>query len=548
MLPKNDITLKKSYLLLISILIFSSVLSLIFFQGMSVWGDDPSYALLLPSIYHGAFNETSNIFSVRPALLYPLAFFSKALGFSDFAAGFYAFVCYLLSIVVTFLIGREIYSNKGGLLGSLFFAVYPGVIKANSTAESLLPLVFFLGLAVLLFIYGRKFKSKWLYAFSGVSTFIGAMANPLGYIYVIFFAVYTLLDFIRCFSAKKTGLNYDNLTYFAGFTAAVLIMGLINLHLAYNGNPFYEISSTSSYFSTGAGQVGEFLPNSSFTYYVYGFFPYTFNNASSFYEQAFTARGVALGLVPSDEIGFFGYFALLFGIYLLATRNKKYYFLLGWAAFIIGYLEFGTMSVTHYQTIFKVMRYGVIALIPLALVLSFGILDLGDRLFRKHIFSKRVFIWSIVIFLFVTTLPLDYYYYAFNHNSMVYPKLIAESLLKAPSLSNSSLYGPVLTTAYVLYDMGYPQIKSFGVYGNGKNGTSLLPSCGSIPNDTYLIIPNNQTLSILNAIAPLAINESWASDPSECNLILYANLSNSPQLNNLYYGETILTGNIYYKK
>ncbi len=547
-LPKKDITLKLSYLLLLAILSFSSVLSLVFFQGMSVWGDDPSYALLMPSIYNNTFKETANIFSVRPALLYPIAFFSKVFGFSAFGAGFYAFASYLLSIIITFLIGRALHSNKGGLLGSLLFAIYPGIIKANSTAESLLPLVLFLSLATLLFIYGKRTKNRWFYFLSGASTFVGALINPLAYIYAVFFAIYIIMDFARCLAAKNWRARYGYLMYFAGYAVAILAWGIVNAHIAYNGGPFYELTSTGSYFGSGSGQIGVYYPNTSLVYYPQGFFPYNFTSASSFYDQAFTENGAIITSGVNNEVGFFGYFAVIFGIYLLALRDKRYYFLLGMAAFIIGYLEFGTQSITHYQAIFKIMRYSVIAAMPIALITGFGVLDASARLFKRRSVLRWAFTWSIVAFLFATSLPLYYFYYIYNYNSMVYPKMIAESLLGAPSLSNSSLYGPILTTAYAIYYMGYPKMRAFGVYGTGKNDTLLLQSCSSIPNGSYVIIPDAGTLAILNSIGPLMINETWAYNPSKCNMTLYASLYNYSRIDSMgLYGESTLTGNIYHK-
>ena len=536
--PRKDISTKNAYLLLIAILIFSSVLSLVFYQGLSLYGDDPNFTLLLPSIYHNFFNESTNIYSLRPAFLYPFAFFSKLFNFSTFGAGFYSFICYLFSIVVTFLIGREIHSNKGGLLGSFIFAIYPGVIKANGTAGEFIPVVFFLGLAVLLFIYGKKSGNKWMYAFSGASTFIGALINPLAYVYFLLFFIYIMADFVRCLVFKSGNIKYEYLVYFAGFVAAVLLWGLVNLHLAYNGNPFYEFTYTSSFYAYPKTTIP--YPNTSLSNYVDAFFPYSFNGAGAPPMQLIS------GPLWANEAGFFGYFAAALGVFLLAIRERKYYFLLFWAAFVIGYLEFGTMSIMHYQVLIKSVTYLLLVAMPIALVVGIGTLEVGNRLDGKRALGK-VFVWSVVIFLFATALPLYWSYYIFNYYTMIYPKMIAASLVNAPALSNSSLYGPYFTMGYVIYYMGYPTMKAFGEYGNGEYGTTLLPTCSSIPNGSYIIIPDASTLSEINSFVPFALNESWVADPSECNFTLYADLYNYTQIGNINTGETLLSGNIYYK-
>lgn len=536
----KDITRRTAYTMLIAVLVFSGALSFWMFKGMSFYGDDFAYAGFMPLILSNSFQVNPNIFSLRLMLLYPMAFFVRIFGYTDLGAGMYAFICYLASITLVFLIGKEFYSNKASVLSALLFGIYPAIIKFNTEPNPMLPLIMFLLLSVIMFIYAKKRHNYWLYVLSGIFTFAGALVNPLAYLYVLFFAAYILVDFLRGWIKKKPGPHYEYLIYFLGLVTALLILGFVNMQIAQNHNPFYELKLTNSYYSAAGGPDEIYYTNPSLTFYINGYFPYNNTNIQSL-GQLFNINELNL-----NDVGFFSYFVLLFGIYLFATRKKKYWFVLAWAAFLVTYMEFGTMSVTHYFPIYKLMRFTTIVAPPLMLVLGFGITDLSDRLFKNKKLLKLVFIFAIVGFLFATSLPIDYEFYILNHNTTNQIKLMAQDLLKVPDLYNANVFGSALTPYYLDYYMGYPPMKSFGQYGNGKDLTTVLPTCSSIPNNTYLIIPDAYALNYINEIDLWPINESWAFDPSECGFSLYANIYNSSIARNATY-YTAYTGNIYYK-
>ncbi len=102
--------------------------------------------------------------------------------------------------------------------------------------------------------------------------------------------------------------------------------------------------------------------------------------------------------------------------------------------------------------------------------------------------------------------------------------------------------------------MAFKPTKGVFFYNNGNYSGGFLPKCSSIPNSTYLIIPsrlalqeidNNSTWPVPN---PWYINETWAFDPSVCNLTLYADIYNYPQVRNASIINLEYSGNIYYKK
>jgi hypothetical protein len=538
---KVGITRKRAYILLALIVLFGTILSSFLFKGMSFYGDDFAYVGFLPQIFSSTFKSYLNIFSLRLMLLFPIAFFVKMFGYTDLGAGAYALVCYIVSIVLVFLLGKEFKGYNVGLLSALLFAIYPATLHYNTEPNPMLPLVMLLTLAVLLFVYGKKFNNKWLYALSGISTFMGALVNPLAYLYILFFGTYIVVDFIYGFASRNRP-HYQYLMYFIGVATAIVILGFVNLHITQNANPFYEFQLTNSYYSAAGGPDQIYYTNPSLSFYIGGYFPYSFNSLGSLFDQVFNFQYLNL-----NDVGFFSYFVVLAGAYLLAIKSRRrYLFLLGWAAFLVVYMEFGTMSITHYFPIYKLTRFTMVVAAPLMLVLGAGLIELKERLFKRKELYGMIVIGAVVVFLFATSITMDYYYYILNYNTTMFSKLIAQALLSAPNLSNSTVYGSALTPWYFIYYMGFPAMRGFGQYGSGQDGTTVMPTCASIPNNTYLLIPDAQALTYINSLNLWNINESWAFNPSECNLTLYANIYNNSLVNGKYY-YLAYTGNLYYK-
>jgi hypothetical protein len=99
-----------------------------------------------------------------------------------------------------------------------------------------------------------------------------------------------------------------------------------------------------------------------------------------------------------------------------------------------------------------------------------------------------------------------------------------------------------------MYFMGYPQTESFIQYSNGDiYGGTYIPTCSDIPDNTYIIIPTLQNISVINSFNLWSINEKWAYDPAICNLTLYANVYNNATVRGLDPIWGAYTGNIYYK-
>ncbi len=174
-------------------------------------------------------------------------------------------------------------------------------------------------------------------------------------------------------------------------------------------------------------------------FYVRSLFPYGLNLLVPF-EGLFS-----IYKVKPNDVGLFIYFVLVFAIYILFKKDKETYFLTAFASICMLYLEFGTMSLTHYYLMYRLTRFTVIISIPLMLILARGI-----ALFAKNKNKIRVLIaFAILAMLFATALPIEYFWYQLNHNSMMFSELIAKDLESAPNISNSYVYAPTLLPGFI---------------------------------------------------------------------------------------------------
>ncbi len=555
----------KECIYLALIVVFGVALSLSLMKGVSFYGDDVSYTAFVPSILNGTFSENINIFSLRLTMLFPLAFSIAVFGYTDLGAGAWALFAYAITIMITYLIGRELHGSRTGLIAALLFAIYPVSLRFNTSPDPMLPLVMFLSLSVLLFIYGKRKRNVWYFLASGASGFVGALANPLAYLYFVFYAFYIVADGLySSLKARGIALDYMSLAVFVGFMTAVAVMGYANMALAH-GKPFYELNLTNSYYSAAGGPDEIFYTNPSLSFYINGYFPYGLmagilsplvhldfgaaaQGLSSLAQSLFSFNSINL-----NDVGFFGYAAALSGIALLALNDKKSRFLLVWGAFLVAYMEFGSMSITHYFPIYKLMRFTAIVAVPLMLIVGAALSDfIGERIGKGPAGSNgrvlRIAAAALIIFLlFATSYQIDRFFYLYNHNSMQYMKAVADEVKAAAGTSNATLLAPALMPFYVDYYMGYPQNVYANEYDNGAYGGLFIPTCAGIPDNTYLVIPSQDALQTINSYNLWSINETWAFDPSECNFTLVADNYGNGTLSSLQPIDPTYTGNVYYK-
>ncbi len=553
----GGLTDKQAYLFLCIILVFAAVLAGLLFKGMSLYGDDSNYAVLLSGIIHGTFKETADIFSVRTLFIFPFALFVKIFGFTDMGAGAYSYVCYLITVIAVFFIGKEMSGNRVGLLSSFLFSIYPLILKYSSLPNGFMSLGMYLTLSALFFVIAKKEDRPAMYLLAGLFTFLGTLIDPLSYLYFLFFTFYAIAKTLMNLRGKNLARSYVPLLYLLGFATGLFAYGFVNVWLSSTGQPFYQIALTDHYYSsTGGVNNTIYYTNPDLTYYLSVFFPYQYPSGPGsiymLYGEMFNINKINFNVV-----GLFSYFVILFGIYLLFKRESGSYFAMGWASFVMLYMEFGTMSLKHYEPIYKLSEFTILVTVPIVLIIAAGLDNIYRSVSVRHKTAATFIVLMVIAFLFATTITLDYAYWLYNYETTLYLKFIAGYLKTVPDLQNVSIYGSSLTQWYVYYYMGEPTVKTVNLYSSEYSikhayGGVYMPNCKDIPNNTYLIIPPPFVINEINGIGLWTISENWSYNPALCNLKLVANLYNDsatihPGMNNSGTVLWVYTGNLYYK-
>ncbi len=192
---------------LILIVVFAVLLRYNYFIGLNL-NDDLCYVNLAHEVVEGRFRFNGWIFAVRHMMHYPIAFFFWIFGVSDFSASLYILLCSLGGILVAFYIGKTLFNEKVALLAAFFMSFFPVDVVYSTTLVPDIPVAFFMGLSVCLFLYGERYGNSIYYYLSGVSIGLAWLVKGLALLILLFFPTYFLLDRVFNFrfivSGKET--------------------------------------------------------------------------------------------------------------------------------------------------------------------------------------------------------------------------------------------------------------------------------------------------------------------------------------------------------
>ena len=125
------------------------------------------------------------------------------------------------TLVVTYFLGRELYSRKIGFLAALLLLSFPLVIRLSAAAMMDIPLAFFFSLALLLLIRLSRAPSYWLAGAIGVVIGLGLLTK---YIMVLLFLI--LFLYFLFFKSFKKITSYL-------FVATVVSMSIFAIWILY---------------------------------------------------------------------------------------------------------------------------------------------------------------------------------------------------------------------------------------------------------------------------------------------------------------------------
>ncbi len=391
----KDITKKlkhrKSEIFLVLILIFAAFLRLIFFVGPCC-DDDVAYLNSAYNIVKLNFVELHNgySFAYRTMMILPMALSFKIFGISEFTASLYILLTSLGSIIVAFFIGKFLFNARVGIFASLLLAFYPLEVIYSTHIVPDIPVAFFMGLSVLVFLYAEKNEKDKFYILSGVTAGLAYLVKITAILivpFILFYAIFLL----------KRNKTKAILRFLLGF----LLIFVIEMCYSYyfTSDPFTHYRSHVS-----AQKAWGHMRKKSMD---------EIKAQLLFYPNLMLGRGILALSQPDimlskgiirDISPYCGYFFWLLVLSILfpwsyKKDGKRFLIVLFWFFSIFLFLQFGTMDIGRFVLIHRLTRFITILSIPMSLVIAH---------FLDVLIGKKPFVVMLVILgLFFLPLFLD---------------------------------------------------------------------------------------------------------------------------------------------
>lgn len=335
---------------LLLIIIFALALRYKTFVGVCC-DDDLSYTLIGNQILKGDFKPNDWIFSVRPVINYPIAFFFYLFGINDFSATLFVLMTSIGSIVLCYYFGKYFFDELTGLIGAFLISFYPLNVIYSTHIVPDIPLGVFMGLSVLLFLMGEKRGNLLYYFLGGLSAALAYLVKGIGVLIFLFIISYYLLNKIVNFKISKPSKikkpkKRSDIGLIIFITGFVLILAIEGIFYFYQTGDFlHHYNVESSYYSTpGLG--------------------YNFN--LKFYPNAiFNLKN------PHPYFGYFYFLGAASILYIVLKKSRAAAVFALWFLSLFLYLEFGVMNIINFFPIHKLYRFLEIITIPLIVMISY---------------------------------------------------------------------------------------------------------------------------------------------------------------------------------
>lgn len=441
--------------LLVLIIFFGAALRLIFNVGVIITGDSSTvYAAHTISV--GDYKLSANALptTTRIGFVYPVAFFYRIFGVSEFSSYLFSFITSISSIILIYFLGKLFFNEKVGMLSAFLLSFFPLHVIYATEVFSDLSQAFFSGLAVYFFFLGEKkqqFEKQWhLYALSGFSVGISFLVKEIGIIIFFFFGVYGLYKLFF----RKEKFRYGYFFILLGFLI-VLLLELLHSYVISNDLllRFHQMDNT-------------------YPAMVSNLFNYT---GYKLFERLFVHMPYMM--LTNIDFGFFTLFVIMAMMYLILFRKKDTYVTIIWYVSLFLYLNFGTVSLkTYVPLVGGFPRYLEILTFPGIMLIAYFLLE-KDATIRKFI---RPF---AIIFLLLTSFGFIYIN-PDRHNADIEREL-GKFFLKARNLP---IYADESTKSALDFFTGYRQdIRSYWKGNYPKPGGTDLIKPEEIRN-AYVVV------------------------------------------------------------
>lgn len=490
------------YTALAAILAFDVLYCVIFVSGPTNLSEEYAYAGLALNALHGQINLQA-LDASRILQYLPIAAFYEAFGIGIYTSSAWNGVCFVGTVLIAFLVGRELYGASTGLLSALLVSFFTPVVRVSSTLDVVMSMTFFVSLAMLALLYGRNHRSrKWMFA-GGVFLVATQLTIPIGLIAVVAGLLYAIVELAR----KKLGLGFV-MYMIAGIVAASAVVLIFSY--AVSGSPLTIANLNGAYYSN--------LTMTQTTYGIIGapvvYANGSVNNLFGWYlpyypEQMFeySAMQAIIGGVIHNNIslattwqqlyspgfvaGFYFYAVIIALSYLIIRWDRRVYFPFLWFAVGFLFLQFapqgGTLSPFRYILIFRDVRYLTVLAVPTAVIISVALVRFVGT--RKRGTGRQHSAWklrlaiaiAVVAFLVLTSIPTNLLWHNYVHTEYYSLQAIANIVLHAG--------GNII----VYYPSGDWPVLPVYVHESKSINLQMLDgiqNCSQFQVDSYVIIPN----------------------------------------------------------
>ncbi len=473
------------YFLLLALVLYDFAFSIIYVSGPAYYGDDLAYAELAYGARQGSFVQEGNAMALRVLTVLPIAFFFVIMGVGLLSSAMWGLVSFLLTVVTTFFIAKELYNEYAGLLAATLLSFSPLVLIHSTTVSSDVPMMMFTSLAMLSLLYGtRRNSRKWYFA-CGMTIYAAALTTPEGGLVGIIAFAYLVVE-----TARKRMTIRRSMYVLYGLLLMFALSCVLNYLTTTPHDPFVTLSYTlgnNGYYSP----IGPNAPlanafNQNLGYYPALMFPYSLIGiiwqdlrAGVFNPIAMWQRVYVLN--SSNHAGFIFYFFVAAAAYLVLTRERRAYFTMFWFAIGFLYLEFGpqhiVLSPFSYYMVGKLDRYLLPIMPAVAITVSIALARAWNS--AKASARQLVYPFLAVLFLFLLLTGLQTAQWSFELLANERYGLLSVSNYLMALPNSTRIYYSAISNAVVEY-MGYENLTRFLQYGD-------LSNCHELLNNSYVI-------------------------------------------------------------
>jgi len=362
---KNKLKNIEPKVLLFLIIVFAIFLRLIFFVGPCC-DDDVAYLNSAHKLLKLDFSELRNGFSFgyRIMMSIPIALSFKFFGISEFSASLYILLTSIGSLIITFYIGRMLFNATVGLIAAFLLSFYPLEVIYSTHIVPDVPLAFFIGLGVLIFIYAEeKTKKDIYYFFSGLIIGIAYLVKITTIIIFPFILIYSI------FFSKKNKNKSTILKFFSGFGLIIFTEALYSFY--FTGDILMRYHSHIS-----AQTAWGLMKNKSID---------EIKVQLRFYPNVMLGNGNNL----SPYCGIFFWLLLISFIVLFSMmfdtkykhkiKRREFFIVLLWFFSVFLYLQFGTMDIKRFILIHRLIRFLTLLSIPMSLIIAYFLTEIDTK-------------------------------------------------------------------------------------------------------------------------------------------------------------------------